>query len=64
MGVRAAGIFFPANGRFYTMGGRSADVAGNDFTHPFEYNPTTTTQQSLNWLPRERRATASGRSGA
>src|ERR1044071_7175422 len=40
-GVRGVGVFFPANGRFYTMGGRSSDTAGNDFTHPFEYNPTT-----------------------
>jgi N-acetylneuraminic acid mutarotase len=39
--VRAPGTFFPANGRFYTIGGRSADVAGADFTNPFEYNPTT-----------------------
>ena len=23
------------------MGGRSSDVAGSDFTHPFEYNPAT-----------------------
>src|SRR5205814_7404899 len=41
--VRAVGIFFPANGRFYAMGGRSSDTAGNNFTHPFEYNPTTST---------------------
>ena len=39
--VRAVGNYFPANGRFYAMGGRSSDTAGNDFTHPFEYNPTT-----------------------
>src|ERR1700680_3074393 len=39
--VRAVGVFFPANGRFYTMGGRSADGTGNDSTHPFEYDPTT-----------------------
>jgi hypothetical protein len=38
-GVRAVGNYFPANGRFYAMGGRSADVAGADFTNPFEYNP-------------------------
>jgi hypothetical protein len=25
------------------MGGRSADTAGSDFTHPFEYNPATNT---------------------
>jgi hypothetical protein len=39
--VRAPGNYFPANGRFYVIGGRSADVAGSDFTHPFEYNPAT-----------------------
>jgi hypothetical protein len=25
------------------MGGRSSDVAGSDFTHPFEYDPSTNT---------------------
>ena len=25
------------------MGGRSADTAGSDFTHPFEYDPGTNT---------------------
>ena len=30
-----------ATGRFYAMGGRSADTAGSDFTHPFEYDPAT-----------------------
>ena len=39
--VRAAGVYFPANGKFYAMGGRSSDVAGSDFTHPFEYDPAT-----------------------
>src|SRR5437773_3365326 len=42
-GVRAVGIYFPANGRFYAMGGRSADTAGSDFPNPFEYNPGTNT---------------------
>jgi hypothetical protein len=41
--VRAVGIFFPANGRFYVMGGRSADTAGSDLTHPYEFNPSTNT---------------------
>ncbi len=41
--VRATGIYFPANGRFYVMGGRSADTPGNSFNHPFEYNPATNT---------------------
>jgi len=33
------GVFFPANGKFYAMGGRSSDTAGSEFTHPFEYDP-------------------------
>ncbi len=37
--VRAPGNYFPANGKFYSIGGRSADTAGADFTHPFEYRP-------------------------
>src|SRR6266478_2089213 len=41
--VRAVGVFFPANGRFYAMGGRSADGTGNDLLHPAEYNPGTNT---------------------
>ncbi len=36
-----AGVYFPANGKFYAMGGRVSDGAGNDFTHPFEYDPVT-----------------------
>jgi Metallo-peptidase family M12/Kelch motif len=39
--VRAPGNFFPGNGKFYSIGGRSADTAGADFTHPFEYDPGT-----------------------
>ncbi len=41
VGVRLVGVFFPANGKFYEMGGRSSDLAGSDFTHPFEYDPGT-----------------------
>jgi len=41
VGIRLAGVFFPANGKFYGMGGRSSDVAGNEFTHPFEFDPAT-----------------------
>ena len=37
----SVGVYFPANGKFYAMGGRSADTAGSDFTHPFEYDPAT-----------------------
>src|SRR5207249_7748351 len=39
--VRSVGVFFPANGKFYAMGGRSSDVAGSDFTNPFEYDPAS-----------------------
>jgi len=41
VGTRLAGVFFPGNGKFYGMGGRSSDTAGNEFTHPFEYDPGT-----------------------
>src|SRR5689334_25124658 len=39
--VRAVGVYFPANGRFYAMGGRSSDTAGSDQQNPREYNPGT-----------------------
>ena len=41
--VRAVGVYFPANGKFYAMGGRSADTAGSDFTNPFEFDPVANT---------------------
>ena len=41
VGDRSVGVYFPANGKFYAMGGRSSDVAGSDFTHPFEYDPAS-----------------------
>ena len=31
VGVRIVGVFFPANGKFYGMGGRSSDSAGERF---------------------------------
>ena len=37
--VRAVGVYFQANGNFYTMGGRTSDLAGSDFQHAFEYAP-------------------------
>ncbi|HEX4668149.1 MAG TPA: Ig-like domain-containing protein [Chthoniobacterales bacterium] len=40
VGVRSVGVYFPANGKFYVMGGRSSDTAGSDFVHPFEYDPS------------------------
>jgi plastocyanin len=39
VGTRLAGVYFQANANFYGMGGRSSDVAGSDFTNPFEYDP-------------------------
>ena len=42
-GVRSVGVFFPPNGKFYAMGGRSSDLPGSDFMHPFEYDPATNT---------------------
>ena len=36
--VRTVGVYF-TNGKFYVVGGRSMDGVGNDFTHPFEYDP-------------------------
>lgn len=41
--TRATGVYFPANGRFYAMGGRTADTAGADMPVPYEYNPHTNT---------------------
>jgi plastocyanin len=45
--VRSVGIFFPSNGKFYAMGGRSSDAAGSDFMHPFEYDPVTNSWTTL-----------------
>jgi hypothetical protein len=42
-GVRFAGVYFPANGKFYAMGGRAFDGGGGEFTHPFEYDPVANT---------------------
>jgi plastocyanin len=39
VGTRLAGVYFQPNGKFYGMGGRSSDVAGSDFTNPFEFDP-------------------------
>src|SRR6266567_7819303 len=38
-GIRFGGVFFPANGKFYAMGGR--DVNNVEFTNPFEYDPVS-----------------------
>ena len=42
-GVRMVGVYFPINGNFYAIGGRSMDGVGTDLTHPFEYNPGSNT---------------------
>lgn len=41
--VRAVGVYFPADGNFYTMGGRTADTAGSDFQHVLRYSPASNT---------------------
>jgi len=42
-GVRMVGVYFPINGNFYAMGGRSMDGVGTDFAHPLEFNPGSNT---------------------
>src|SRR5207249_3665971 len=39
--IRAVGVYFPPNGKFYTIGGRTSDSAGSDTTNPYEYTPGT-----------------------
>jgi plastocyanin len=39
--VRAVGVYFQADGNFYTMGGRISDAVGADFQHVLQYNPTS-----------------------
>jgi N-acetylneuraminic acid mutarotase len=39
--VRAWGQFFPADGKFYLLGGRASDDAGSDFTAVNIYDPAT-----------------------
>ncbi len=41
--VRSTSAYYPANGRFYTLGGRTSDTAGSDLQNPAEYNPSTNT---------------------
>ena len=42
-GVRMVGVWFWVNEKFYAIGGRSMDGLGNDFVHPFEYDPASNT---------------------
>src|SRR5215472_8499931 len=37
--VRAVGVYFPADGNFYSVGGRTSDAAGSDFQHVLRYSP-------------------------
>src|ERR1044072_6426155 len=41
--IRAVGVYFPTDGNFYTMGGRTSDLAGSDFQHVLRYSPTSNT---------------------
>jgi hypothetical protein len=41
--VRGVGVYFPADGNFYSVGGRTADTAGSDFQHVLRYTPSTNT---------------------
>jgi N-acetylneuraminic acid mutarotase len=38
--VRAVGVYF-TDGNFYTMGGRTSDLAGADFQHVLRYSPSS-----------------------
>jgi hypothetical protein len=50
--VRAVGVYFPADGNFYSVGGRTSDAAGSDFQHVLKYNPGTNTwTQNVTLLP-------------
>jgi len=37
--VRAWGVYFPANGKFYVLGGRQSDTGGSEILNPREYFP-------------------------
>jgi hypothetical protein len=41
--VRAVGVYFQADGNFYTVGGRTSDVAGSDFQHVLKFDTTSNT---------------------
>lgn len=45
---RAWGAFFPPDGKFYLMGGRPDDVAGDDFIQVHIYDPATDTWAESN----------------
>jgi hypothetical protein len=43
--VRAVGVFFPTDGNFYTVGGRTSDTAGSDFQHVLQFSAGSWTQK-------------------
>src|SRR5205823_10890462 len=45
--IRAVGVYFPTDGNFYTMGGRTSDTAGSDFQHVLRYTPSTNTWSQM-----------------
>jgi hypothetical protein len=45
---RAWGAFYPPDGKFYVMGGRPDDVAGDDFLNVHIYDPATDTWAESN----------------
>jgi hypothetical protein len=46
--VRAWGVFFPADGKVYLMGGRPTDNGGDDFVNVNIYDPATDTYSTSN----------------
>jgi len=46
--ARAWGAFYPPDGKFYLMGGRPDDVAGDDFIQVHIYDPSTDTWSESN----------------
>ena len=45
--VRAVGVYFPTDGNFYTVGGRTADTAGSDFQHVLKFNTMSNTWSQM-----------------
>src|SRR6266540_1212721 len=41
--IRAVGVYFQADGNFYTVGGRTSDSGGSDFQHVLRYSPSSNT---------------------
>jgi hypothetical protein len=41
--IRAVGVYFQADGDFYTVGGRTSDAAGSDFQHVLKFDTTSNT---------------------